>query len=266
MRRCTILAAAAVTIIVIAGRLSAQSSVIEYQLCLQSSDDEAVRNIGTHILACSKVIADASLPAQMRSQALTRRGRFYLMNGEAAPAWMDFDEAIKLDAKNAQAYEERAHKHASDFKSSIDDWTMAIKLGRKRTAIYADRGIAHSQIGSHDLAIEDLTEAIRLGPIENHVNIFTGDRYDLPGLHAARGNAYYLKGDYDRAIVDYDRAMDLDSASSKFIYSRRALAFEKKGDKQKAIADFRKSLSFFPKDNTTKEASSDQEIILDTNG
>jgi len=59
-----------------------------------------------------------------------------------------------------------------------------------------------------------------------------------------RGNAYSAKGDEDRAIADYNRAIEL-KPDYAFAYNNRGRAYSAKGDKDRAIADFRKSLELF---------------------
>jgi len=63
--------------------------------------------------------------------------------------------------------------------------------------------------------------------------------YIIAYIH--RGNAYYNKGDYDRAIADYNQAIRLDP---NFIaaYHNRGNAYDEKGDYDKAIADYNQVL------------------------
>jgi tetratricopeptide (TPR) repeat protein len=58
-----------------------------------------------------------------------------------------------------------------------------------------------------------------------------------------RGVIYRLKGDYDRAIRDYDEAVWLDRSIPAFFYNR-AIAYTEKQDYDRAIADFEMVLRF----------------------
>ncbi|MCA1389651.1 tetratricopeptide repeat protein [Bradyrhizobium sp. IC3123] len=55
----------------------------------------------------------------------------------------------------------------------------------------------------------------------------------------ARGNAYFAKGDFDRAIADYNRviAVDPEYAHDYAAYGSRAIAYLRKGDLRQAFAD-----------------------------
>jgi len=73
-----------------------------------------------------------------------------------------------------------------------------------------------------------------------------------------RGLAYSEKGDYDSAIADYDKAIVLDPKLA-LAYTARGLAYEKKGEYDKAIADYtqaiadyRKTLEIDPSDQNAK--------------
>jgi tetratricopeptide (TPR) repeat protein len=60
-----------------------------------------------------------------------------------------------------------------------------------------------------------------------------------------RGKRYYNLGEYDKAIHDFTRAIELES-NYVFAYAERGLAWEKKGFHDKALADFTKALEINP--------------------
>jgi tetratricopeptide (TPR) repeat protein len=170
----------------------------------------------------------------------------------------DFNQAIKLDPTNARAHEERGTLKAwsADYrKGAVDDWSEAIRLGRKHPVLYAERGNAYLEEGKHDLAIADFDEAIRLGPglgPSDEIHMLTGIPYSLPGLRTMRANAYAATGDPKRALVEYTLVINVDP-SAWYAYAGRALAYEKTGQKEAAISDLRKLLSLRPSDTAKEE-------------
>ena len=61
-----------------------------------------------------------------------------------------------------------------------------------------------------------------------------------------RGVAYYKKGDYDRAIADYNEALRLDPKDAS-AYNNRGSAYAGEGDHDRAIADYNEALRLDPK-------------------
>ena len=64
---------------------------------------------------------------------------------------------------------------------------------------------------------------------------------NLADAYNNRGNAYAAKGEYDRAIDDYNQALQLNPNDTE-AYNNRGIVYGAKGDKQKAIADFQTCL------------------------
>jgi lipoprotein NlpI len=63
-----------------------------------------------------------------------------------------------------------------------------------------------------------------------------------------RGKAYEDKGDFDRAIVEYNQAISINPRNPTF-YNNRGIAYRGKGDLDRAIADYSQAISLNPKDH-----------------
>ena len=61
-----------------------------------------------------------------------------------------------------------------------------------------------------------------------------------------RGGAYQTKGEFDRAVADYDKALELDGKNA-LILNARAWAERAKGELDKAIADYAAAIEAQPK-------------------
>ncbi len=61
-----------------------------------------------------------------------------------------------------------------------------------------------------------------------------------------RGFAYYLKQEYDRAITDYNKAIELDPKYA-MAYNNRGIAYFLKKEPDKSIADYSKAIEINPK-------------------
>ncbi len=86
-----------------------------------------------------------------------------------------------------------------------------------------------------DEAIAAWTEIIRLvnNPKQKSV------------IYSNRGNAYSDKGDKDRAIQDYDKAIELNPQNAD-AFNNRGVVYRNKGDKDRAIQDYDKAIELNP--------------------
>ena len=68
---------------------------------------------------------------------------------------------------------------------------------------------------------------------------------DLAAAHHNRGYVYYVKGEYDRAVTEYDKAIRLDPNDGDY-YNHRGNAFYSKGDYDRALADYGQAIKLKP--------------------
>ena len=68
----------------------------------------------------------------------------------------------------------------------------------------------------------------------------------LAVAHNNRGNGYSKKGDYERAIKDYDRAISL-TPTYAMPFNNRGVAYKRKGEYDRAIDDFNEAIKLNPK-------------------
>ena len=68
-----------------------------------------------------------------------------------------------------------------------------------------------------------------------------------PAAYSNRGNVWFHKGEFDRAIADYDQAIQLDPKNTKAYYFR-GMVWEKKRSLQAALADFKMHAQLAPSD------------------
>lgn len=70
------------------------------------------------------------------------------------------------------------------------------------------------------------------------------------GIYVNRGTAYFIKGDFNKAVLDYSKALGIDSSNAS-AYANRASVYFKMGDYVKSISDSTEALRINPKDAAT---------------
>jgi len=113
--------------------------------------------------------------------------------------------------------------------SSIASCNIALntrRISRKgRASVLVNRGILYNHMGEYAAALDDFDAALAL--ISN-----------FPEAYINRGNAYFYTGQVDRAIADYNRAIQRKSTKRHTAYFNRGLANETRQRPDRAFADF----------------------------
>ena len=183
------------------------------------------------------------------AHAYCKQGVAYARKGEYDRAIQDFDQAIQLDPGVAVARGDEG-----------PDYYL-----RYLSVAYAGRGRAYGDKGEYDRARGDLQKALALGfdraavaamlerlplPPQYLATLTPGTRDRHPNAAIAyvnRGMAYAKQGKVDRAIRDYDQALQLDPNSARAYYNR-GVAYRRKGEFNRAIRDFDQILRLDPND------------------
>lgn len=146
-----------------------------------------------------------------------------------------YNIAIKLFPQFPDAYNSRgdAWVHMGNRENALIDFNKAIEINPQWAPPYDSRGTYWIAGGDTDAGIADYTRAIAIDPT------YTDAYYD-------RGAAFILqKKDYDSAIRDFGSIIAINSKESRG-YSARGLAFTYKGNYTKAIADFNTAIDLLP--------------------
>lgn len=155
------------------------------------------------------------------------------------------------------------HKNLSEAKNAllhvVDESHGKINIRNFLAMLYA-------HLGEHDKAIQILSKLLKIKK-EDFLYLNRGFTYAKKGdpekaiqdynkairlnpkefiFYYNRGSAYHDKGDLEKAIVNYDEAIRL---NPKFVgaYLDRGLAYKKKGKLKKAIEDFNEAIMLNPK-------------------
>jgi tetratricopeptide (TPR) repeat protein len=151
-------------------------------------------------------------------------------------ALADYNQAIALNPKSADAYSSRANLQYQGFQdtlSGIADYSKLIELNPSAVINYYNRGDLLYGMGDKVGALQDFQKVLLL---DNTGKLGT----------VASGIIQLEKKSFDRAIADFDLAVQLD-AQSPDIYKYRGLAHQQKGNKPSTLQDWRKAAQLYQK-------------------
>jgi tetratricopeptide (TPR) repeat protein len=109
-------------------------------------------------------------------------------------------------------------------------------------------GAAHAQTAQERQWCEGEEEATidqRIDGCSAVIKAGRGKGEKLAEAFGKRGLAYRLKGEYDRAIQDYNQAIKL-NAKSAAAYNNRGVAYDHKGEYDRAIQDYDQAIKLKP--------------------
>ncbi|MBN3950876.1 MAG: tetratricopeptide repeat protein [Nostoc sp. NMS7] len=116
-----------------------------------------------------------SLDAQSKAFAYLSVGIDRYAKQKYEKAIEDFDDVISLHPNIPEAYNKRglAHRKLADYRGAIQDFTQAFKLGNFLAAGYIyNRGFTHIKIGNKQGAIADFKEAADLFQKQGNQNFY----------------------------------------------------------------------------------------------
>jgi tetratricopeptide (TPR) repeat protein/uncharacterized membrane protein len=263
------------TTTVIPSEADALTSDPDYQTCENSSGDEA-------IAACDRGIGSGKFSGSLLAGLHVNRGVERGNKNDPEGALSDYDEAIRIDAKNALAYVNRGSSRLDkdEYDAALQDFGQAILLNPNLLSAYRGRANTYREKGDLDHAVDDYKKALSLNPNDDQKtkietalsNAYVDRGVDQKDQNAEladydeairnnpnnvtalnnRGATYIEKGEYDRAIQDLDQAIELKADYSR-AFRNRGDAYRKKGDRDHAIADYQKALSFNPDEALRKK-------------
>ncbi len=154
-------------------------------------------------------------------------GAHYMGHGNFVKALEHFTAALSLDPLRRPTWQARGETfaHIGRFEECLDDFNRAINGGAAWASIYSGRGFCKVELGQYESGIEDLSLAYEIDFSRTAMSLYT------------RGKAYYFLGEFDLALADLDRNIEIYPTHST-LYTYRGLIYLAMGDYEKALSDF----------------------------
>ena len=173
------------------------------------------------------------------------RARIHFQKNDPERAFADLKEIVRIspepEKSRAYAYWAELERSISKIEPAIEHYTEAIRfLGTKvepaHAGLFAARAVLYLAHAETDRALADLDEAIRLDP-------------KPPWAHHDRGLAHVRKGQWDRAIADFEKEKELAGADRHIAFNcvaGRALVLAVTGRIQEAEAGYEECAKIDP--------------------
>ena len=148
---------------------------------------------------CTRAIESGKLSGEPLARLHYRRGTGWAAKGIYDRAIADYDTAIRLDPKFADAFYNRGNAWSNKGESdrAIADYNAAIGVSPRETSAYIGRAVELTVKGDYGRAIADYDAAIALDA--KSAMTFLG-----------RGRTRFYSGDFARAAADLEQALKLE--------------------------------------------------------
>ena len=195
----------------------------------------------------------------MSADFYAKRGYIRILLEKFEESVGDYKEAIELDPKYLEAYIHQGNSafFSKKYEDAIATYTKVIES--KENCIYNiapdNRDGNNHQPGVYDTIIMECGKTIEINQttMGNTMVKQSGRIIEINQAAAAyynRALAYRELGKYDKAITDFNIAIEYSPENAVAYYSR-ALAYEKLGKYDKAITDFNIAIKYDPENAVT---------------
>jgi tetratricopeptide (TPR) repeat protein len=171
-----------------------------------------------------------NLSPQLASMTVMKRGSCYYAKHNLDRAIVDYDQALRLDPKNAAAYDNRGNAldARGDWDDSLKDYNESIQLNPRNAYVYVNRAILLMERGEFSSAFADYTKALTLNPRQEYAR-------------CGRSRIYLRRNEPEQALKEANTAISLVPGEGLgYIY--RARAHMALGDYSEAEADIKTAL------------------------
>ena len=159
------------------------------------------------------------------------RGQAHRMMGKFPEALADYDRAVELDERTAEALSDRGVTFMlmDKFPEALADYNRAVELDEKNPWLRIRRGNLYAQMDKFPEALADYNRAIEL------------DERNTTGPLISRAMLYAEMGKFSEALADYNRAVELDETNVRPL-TNRGRFYAEMGKFPEALADYNRAV------------------------
>jgi tetratricopeptide (TPR) repeat protein len=212
------------------------------EVTAKADADLQAGNVDAAIEEYNRVIV-LKLTPQLASIAVMRRGNCYYAKHDLEQAIADYDQALRLDPKNAGAYDNRAN--ALDARGNRDDalkdYDEALRLSPRNAYVYLNRGSLLMELGDFSGALADYARVLTINPREE-------------AAHIGRSRIYLMECKREEALKEAGAAIAI-APGRALGYDCRASVYMELRRYKEAEADIKKAMGLTYYDPTAALSS-----------
>jgi type IV pilus biogenesis/stability protein PilW len=171
-----------------------------------------------------------------KAESHNKRGASFLSNGDLNKAFVEFQEALKVNPENKEALNYLGYISAryGKYEEAVSYYSKAVAIDPNYSEAINNLGIAYAELEQWDEAVHQFNTALK------------DPTYLTPGsAYSNLGFVYYMKGKYREAEKALKEALVRNPVSARAMYVL-GLVYIKLGDDKLAIDSFMKTIGMVP--------------------
>ncbi len=235
-----------------------EKALNDFSYCLEKSPAfvEALNHRGVCYLQLNqknKAIQDLNLANELSPDdpyILNNRGLVFIELKQLKQALIDFDRATACDPKYVEPYANRGRVYylRGSFREALHEYNQALGLAQTDQQLWVSRALVYIRLGSFEEALSDCDAAVQM----ESTSI----------AHQTRSRCLYHLGRWQEAIAAATKAIKLDGRNDRALYYR-ALSFKKVYDFERAIKDLDRALELEPRSKDVLEERQSMHLFKD---
>ena len=175
---------------------------------------------------------------------------FYFLNN-IEESLLAINEALSLNPNKATYHGVKGKILLScqKYEEAIESFNKAIELDSKNTFYYLDKAEIYFTLGKYKEALLEYEKASKINSkVKKYKNLFLenfNSRFNLLFYYVNKANLYYEFKDYNNAIYNLTKAIELDSKKIDY-YIERSKIYLKQGLYNRALTDCNKMIELEP--------------------
>jgi len=190
-----------------------------------------------HLTSAKALLNKAQKMGKYKAEVYYTRAIVYTANYPLDTVINYFDLAIKASPDSLKYPLEKAmiYHQKKMYELALKSYDKVFTLDKNNLSAYVSKAFIYYDTEQWEFTRDTASKVIKLVEQSNKTHF-----YRIDELYYARASAYLMLGDYQKSLMDADKAIELDARKERF-YKVRGFAKNKLGQKESSFEDFKKA-------------------------